>query len=94
LDTKRAYSCLQRKAMTADLAVPIFTKNVKVGQPPPHRSRELCNLRNWPTVLGWRTAPSGWSAADRDGHLYLDRNSVTWDLVTAHLSRHHSPYFL
>jgi hypothetical protein len=34
LDTKPAYSRLQRKAVTADLAVPTFTKDVKVGQPP------------------------------------------------------------
>jgi len=32
--SKQAYSCLRRKALAADLAVPIFTKkNVKVGQP-------------------------------------------------------------
>jgi hypothetical protein len=29
-----AYSCSQQKAVTADLAVPTFTENVKVGQPP------------------------------------------------------------
>jgi hypothetical protein len=34
LDTKAAYSCPQRKAVTSDLDVPTFTKNVKVGQPP------------------------------------------------------------
>jgi hypothetical protein len=32
--TKPDYSYQQGKAVTADLAVPTFTKNVKVGQPP------------------------------------------------------------
>jgi hypothetical protein len=34
LDTTPAQSCVLRKAVTSDLVVPTFTKNVKVGQPP------------------------------------------------------------